>query len=451
MPLNIPTTPSISGVTPTQALITIGVDGNPSSTYYCFQLTYTIGLAAQTNYLNSDGSFSSVPVWLNVTSLLATALVPNVLYSVRLSAATDAIGTAATGYGAPATFTTAASQPLYHPYSGVYATMVTANWQANFNSDETQYSVVYSTDPSYIFNVTTSPWITDTSFIIPNLLPNTVYYSKVQARNSVLAVTPFTSLGSVTTPMGPSVVQGIRSTNLLANRGFIIQWAANTEPNISVYRVYRSSSPTDNSSFYMIGTTPNNVTSFIDNVPYTFGITWYYKVTALDTGNNESSLDLTNPVQDMTFSQFVEQPFPTQVEVNDLVNNEIPSGSINGVMTFITAITDATHLVVSSTSGFAVGLVLNTTADVSFMIVTVTDATHLVVSSTVGLSVSDSIIQGNTVFVTANPFKGSTLNIYLNGAKLMRGVDFTLNIPQQFTLVAPPLVTDYLRVDYLKY
>jgi len=451
MPLNIPTTPSISGVTPTQALITIGADGNPSSTYYCFQLTYTIGLSAQTNYLHPDGSLSSIPVWLNVTSLLATALVPNVLYSVRLSAAIDAIGTGNTGYGAPGTFTTAAAQPLYHPYSGIYSTMVTANWQANFNNDDTQYSVVYSTDPSYIFNVTTSPWVTNTSYIIPNLLPNTVYYSKVQARNSVLAVTPFTSLGSVTTPLGPTVVQGIRSTNLLANRGFIIQWAANTEPNISVYRVYRSSSPTDNSSFYMIGTTPNNVTSFIDNVPYTFGITWYYKVTALDNGNNESSLDLTSPVQDMSFSQFVEQPFPTQVEVNDLVNDETPSGSINGVMTMITTITDATHLVVASTTGFSVGTVLDTTADVSFTIITITDTTHLVVSSTVGLSVTDSILQGNTLFTTASPFKGSTLSIYLNGVKLMNGVDFTLNIPQQFTLAAPPLSTDYLRVSYLKY
>jgi hypothetical protein len=451
MSLNIPTTPSFSGVTPTQALVINGADGNPSSTYYAYQITYTIGLSAQTSYLNPDGSLNSIPVWINVSSLLATALVPNILYSVRLAAATDAFGTGNTGFGPPGTFTTAASQPLFQPYSGIYATMVTANWQANFNSDDTQYSIVYSTDPSYIFNVTTSPWVTNTSYIIPNLLPNTVYYSKVQARNSVLAVTPFTSLGSVTTPAGPAVVQGIRSTNLLANRGFIIQWAANTEPNVAVYRVYRSSSPTDNSSFYMIGTTPANVTSFIDNVPYTFGITWYYKVTALDTGNNESSLDLTNPVQDMTFSQFVEQPFPTQVEVNDLVNDEIPSGSLNGVLSFITTITDATHLVVSSTAGFSVGTVLDTTADVAFEIITITDATHLVVSSTAGLSVSDSITQGNTVFVTANPFKGNTLNVYLNGAKLMRGVDFTLNIPQQFTLVAPPLATDYLRVAYLKY
>lgn len=448
---NIPTTPSISGVTPTQALITAGVDSNPPSTYYAYQITYTINLSTQINYLNPDGSFNSVPVWINVTSLLATALVPNILYSVRLAAGTDSMGTGNTGFGPPATFTTAAAQPLFLPYSGIYATMVTANWQANFNSDETQYSVVYSTDPSYIFNVITSSWVTDTSYIIPNLLPNTVYYSKVQARNSVLGVTPFTTLGSVTTPMGPAVVQGLRSTNLLANRGFIIQWAANTEPNISVYRVYRSSSPTDNSSFYMIGTTPANVTSFVDNVPYTFGITWYYKVTALDTGNNESSLDLTNPVQDMTFSQFVEQPFPTTVEINDIVNNETPSGAVNGVTTTITSITDATHLVVASTVGLVPGSILDSTSSIVFIIVTVVDTTHLVVSSTVGLMGGDSLNQGNNLFTTSYPFKTNTLSVYLNGAKLTLGINFFLNIPQQFTLALAPIVGSALRVEYIKF
>jgi hypothetical protein len=388
MPLNIPTTPSISGVTATQALITKGVDANGPATYYAFQVTYNQNFSTIIAYLNSDGSFNNIPVWLNVTSLLATALVPNVLFSVRLAAATDAIGTGNTGFGAPGTFTTQAAMPLFQPARNIFSTTYTAVWLPNFNNDTTEYSVQYSTDLSFIFNVTTSPWITDTSYMIQNLLPNTIYYTRVQARNSALAVTAFTSLGPTTTLIGPAVVQGLRATNLLANRGFIIQWSADVEPDIAYYRVYRSSSPTDNSSFYLIGTTPNNVQSFVDNVPFTFGVTWYYKVTALDTSNNESSLDLTNPVQDMSFSQFVEQPFPTTVEVGDLVNGEIPSGVVDGT---------------------------------------------------------------NTVFITANPFKTSTLAIFLNGVKLMNNVDYTLNIPQQFTLNSAPSAGDSLRVDYLKY
>ena len=273
----------------------------------------------------------------------------------------------------------------------------------------------------------------------------------MQARNSVGAATAYTSLGSFTTPVGPLQVQGIRATNLLANRGFIIQWAANVEPNIVYYRVYRSSSPTDNSSFYLIGTTPANVTSFVDNVPFTFGITWYYKVTAVDNGGNESSLALTAPVQDMSFSQFVEQPFPTQVEVDDLVNDEIPSGPINAVVTTITTVTDLTHLIVNSTLGWTTGTATDTSSSIQFIVVQVVDGTHLIVSSTVGLVAAGTIIQGNTLFTTTYPFKGNTLSIYLNGVKLMIGVDFTLNIPQQFTLIEPPEIGDYLRVSYLKY
>jgi fibronectin type 3 domain-containing protein len=315
-------------------------------------------------------------------------LVPNTLFSVRLAAATDAIGTGDTGFGPPATFTTAAAQPIFQPFSAIYSTQVTANWLPNFNNDETEYYVQLSTDPSFIFNVVNSNWVTNNSFIFSNLLPNTIYYGQVKARNSVLAETSYITLGSVTTPAGPSQVQGIRSTNLLANRGFLITWSANVEPNIALYRVYRSSSPTDNSSFQMIGSTPANVTSYVDNVPYSFGITYYYKVTALDNGNNESSLEETSPVQDMSFSQFVEQPFVTSVTTADIINQEIPSGQINSI---------------------------------------------------------------NMLYTTTYPFKKGTLNVYLNGVQMILGVDYVLNIPQQFTMTSAPESPDLIRVSYLKF
>jgi len=447
----LPTTPSISSVTASSALITKGSDGNSGATYYAFQFSYNINLATQIKYLKSDGTFSDIPVWINATTLMASSLVPNTLYSVNLAAATDALGSNSTGFGPPFSFTTLAAQPLFQPFSGVYSTTVTANWLPNFNNDDTQYYVQLSTDPAFIFNVINSGWVTDNSYIFTNLLPNTIYYGQVQARNSVSVETIFVTLGSVTTPAGPFPVQGIRATNLLANRGFIIQWAANIEPNIALYRVYRSSSPTDNSSFQVIGTTPANVTSFVDNVPYTFGITWYYKITALDNGNNESPLNLTSPVQDMSFSQFVEQPFPTTVEINDIINNETPSGVLNGVSTTITTVTDGTHLIVGSTAGWITGAATDITASILFTVSSVTDSTHLIVSSTSGMASTDLLIQGNTLFTTAYPFKSSTLDVYLNGVKLMLGVDFILNIPQQFTLVEAPLPTDYLRVSYIKF
>jgi len=91
-------------------------------TYYAFQVAYTVGLAPQVMYLNPDGTFSYVPVWINTTSLTAVALIPNTLFSVSLAAANDAYGTGNTGFGPAAAFTTAASQPIAQSYSAVYST-----------------------------------------------------------------------------------------------------------------------------------------------------------------------------------------------------------------------------------------------------------------------------------------------------------------------------------------
>lgn len=388
MSLNIPVPPSISDVTFNSALVTNEPDGNPSGTYYAYKVVYNSGDGAVVKYLNTDGTLFDTPVWMNISSITATTLIPNTLFSISLGAATNVFGAGSTGFGDPTTLTTAASSPLFRPFSSIYSTTVTANWQPNGNNDETAYYVQLSTDPSFNFNVLNSGWVVSNSYAFNNLILNTIYWGRVKARNSVLEETSYTTLGSVTTANGPSIVTGIRSTNLLANQGFLIQWSANPAPNIFIYRVYRSSSPTDDSSFQVIGTTPANVTSYVDNVPFTFGITWYYKVTALDTGNNESALELTSPVQDMSFHSFEEQPFPTQINTPSLVNGETPSGLLDGT---------------------------------------------------------------NTLFTTTYPFRNGTLSVYLNGVKLMQGIDYILNIPQQFTLVIAPVSMDYLRVDYIKF
>jgi len=108
-------------------------------------------------------------------------------------------------------------------------------------------------------------------------------------------------------------------------------------------------------------------------------------------------------------------------------------------------------LVVGSTTGLVPGAADDSNCEYSFIITTVTDGSHLVVSSTTGMTAGDTIVQGNTLFTTTYPFKGSSLSIYLNGVKLMNGIDFVLNIPQQFTLFGSPESGDYLRVSYLKY
>lgn len=384
MPLSTPVAPSISSISASGFVATKNSDGNPGGTFYLWMVSYN----TSTFYADGSGGLSSTPVWILGSSQNIYLLPPNTVASVALAAALDSMGTGATGFGPAIGPTTLAAPPLMQPYQAIFSTTVTAYWLTNGNPSGTQFDVQLSTDPSFSIGVIDSGWITTQSHEFINLLPSTICYGQVKARNSVLVETSFVSLGSVTTLAGPANVRALQVTNLLDNRGFLLQWAPNIENNIVAYKIYRSNSPTDVGSFALINSTAANVTSYIDNVPFTFGITYYYIVTALDNGGNESPLDTANPTQDMSFHSFEEQPFPTVILASDVINNETPSGLLNGI---------------------------------------------------------------NTVFITAYPYKNRTLSIYLNGVKLMLTVDYILNLPQQFTLLAAPLSTDFLRVEYVRY
>jgi hypothetical protein len=448
MPLFTPVAPTISSITSSGFTITRNPDGNPGGTYYVWMVAYN----TSTFYCDGSGGLSSTPIFLLGASQTVSSLPPNTTASVALAAALDSMGTGETGFGPAASATTLATSPINQPYQAVFSTTVTAYWLQNGNPNGTVYDVQLSPDPSFTTGVIDSGFtITAPTFQFINLLPSTIYYGQVRARNAVLVQTPFVLLGPVTTLSGPANVRALQVTNLLDDRGFLLEWAPNIENNIVAYKVYRSSSPTDVSSFALLNSTPANVTSYIDHVPFTFGLVYYYIVTALDNGGNESPLDTANPTQDMSFHSFEEQPFPTVILAGDIINDETPSGSINGVHTTITTVTDATHLVVGSTAGWTTGAAVNTTANTSFTVVTVTDGTHLVVSSTSGMHSGDVLIQGNALFTTAYPYKHNTLSVYLNGVKLMGTSNFVLNPPQQFTLLVPPVVGDNLRISYVRY
>jgi hypothetical protein len=279
--------------------------------------------------------------------------------------------------------------PIAKPFKNVFSTTVTADWDVNSNPNTVEYFVQLSSDPAFIFNVQSSGWSTTVGYAFTLLQGNVTYYGRVKARNPSLEETAYVSLSSILTPLGPDTVKTIHVYNLLAERGFLIKWEPGLETNLVNYKVYRSSSPTDFSSFSFIATTPANVTSYIDNVPFSFGIVYYYIVTAIDNGGNESSLDKTTPVQDNTFHSFEEQPFPTTISTTDFVDDETPIGLVNTV---------------------------------------------------------------NTLFTTLHIYKPGTLEVYLNGVRQHRGLDFTEGpLSQQFVFLDPPDTGGIVRVDYIKF
>jgi hypothetical protein len=363
-------------------------DGNPeATTFYCFRLVTGV----TTKYLNNVGQPDSIQTWQHIRSLGANALQPNTLYTVDLSAADDAIGTNATGFGPGASAVTLAAVPISPVFSSVFSTTMMATW-GSINPVGTEFDVQVSTDPTFTTGVIDSGWITDIGFIFTNLLPSSVYYGRVRARNSNSINSAWVLISPATTTAGPAVIHTLDVQNLLADRGFLLSWAPGLETNLVGYNVYRSPSPTDNSSYELLSASkpscPITTRNWIDKVPYSFGITFYYKVTAMDDQGNESSLFLTTPCHDNSFHSFDEQPFFQQVQLNTPVIDEAVVGTPNNIL---------------------------------------------------------------VTFSTAAAYKAGTLAVYLNGARQIRGDDFNEGPTQtQFTFTDPPDAGGTIRVDYIR-
>jgi hypothetical protein len=91
----------------------------------------------------------------------------------------------------------------------------------------------------------------------------------------------------------PDTVPPLPPVGLTATPGkrkITLTWTANVEPDLAGYNVYRSNSAT--------GTFTKLNTSLLTSATYTnsglkTGTTWYYRVTAVDTSNNESAASAT--------------------------------------------------------------------------------------------------------------------------------------------------------------
>lgn len=382
---SVPVAPTLSSITATGFSIQVNPDGNPAGTYYSFQVIYGI----QVKYVTALGTLQDDKVFLNVTSQNVVNAIPNTLYSVALTAADNAAGLNESGIGLPAGATTIAADPMAQSFSNVFSTTVMSHWLANGNPDGTEYEVQLSTDVNFTVNVITSGWIIDIGYAFTNLLPAKTYFSRVKARDLTSVETNWVALGTVQTKVGPAVVQVIRVHNLLSELRFLITWQPNQETNIVNYKIYRSESPTDTANFLLLATVPIPITSYNDKVPYKFGIKNYYKVTAIDDGGNESSLNLTTPSHDETYHSFEEQPFISHPLESDFIKNEDPIGESNDV---------------------------------------------------------------NQLFVTEFPYRKDSIEVFLNGVRL-RPVDHFIEGPlsQQITLTSPPSTGSAVRVNYIKF
>lgn len=194
--------------------------------------------------------------------------------------------------------------------------------------------------------------------------------------------------------IAPTPTLGVSVENLLAGRRFLIEWDLNPAiQGVTQYSIWRSTQ--EYQGFEQMAIVNSPTYQWIDKVPYTFGVIFFYKVVAINASGVSSDITQSNAVSDQTFDDFEEKPFrATTLQFDALITGETPSGAIDGV---------------------------------------------------------------NKIFTTANLFRFGTLQVFLNGVNRINAasgaivVDFTEGANQMsFTFTNAPSANNVIIVGYLK-
>jgi fibronectin type 3 domain-containing protein len=245
-------------------------------------------------YLERSTTAGFVPgtvVALNTTSTSFQdwGLVPGAVYYYRVSAVDDgqnqsapsAVASAAAGTGEdlpPAAPTGLTANP--GPGEGE----ITVSWNANSEPDLDHYHVERSSSP--VFGGGTVSFDTSaTSYEDGGLTPGETYYYRVSAVDAGSNVSdPSGTVSQSALDLAPAVPTGLTATSGPGEGEIAVSWNANSEPDLDHYHLERSSSPVFGGGAVSFDT---SATSYQD-AGLTPGETYYYRVSAVDAGSNES-------------------------------------------------------------------------------------------------------------------------------------------------------------------
>jgi len=124
----------------------------------------------------------------------------------------------------------------------------------------------------------------NTSWTINNLIDGTYYWS-VQAIDNSLMGSPFATEASFSIDIAPATPTGLTVTG--GNQQATLSWSKNSESDLKKYRIYRgTSSPASTLIDSVIGSSPPD--SFYVNTGLTNGVTYYYRISAVDNAGHAS-------------------------------------------------------------------------------------------------------------------------------------------------------------------
>lgn len=172
---------------------------------------------------------------------------------------------------------------LQLPDSALVGTPVTLDASGSYDTNGTIVSYAWDFESDGVTDATTTEPTTIHTWTAVG-----TYTAKVTVTDAVGKTGFATDTIEITSPIDlpPAVVAGLSAADVADDEGGAIRltWTANTEADLSMYRVYRSMSPDSGFEFLRSA----DVATF-DDYDLSDGVPYYYVVTAVDTAGNESA------------------------------------------------------------------------------------------------------------------------------------------------------------------
>lgn len=183
--------------------------------------------------------------------------------------------------------------------SATSGSSVTVNWTTSKESSNTGFAILRSTtiDGTYTqINGTLVPSDGNTtsghsySYVDSTVTGGVTYYYKVEMRPTIgnpLQIGPVSATNSDTTAPNPPTVVATPG----ADKIVLTLSGGNNDGDLAGYKIYRSTAA--NGVYVLLNSSLVNASTY-DDLDVANGVTYYYKITAVDTANNESAYSNTD-------------------------------------------------------------------------------------------------------------------------------------------------------------
>lgn len=205
---------------------------------------------------------------------------------------------------------------------------ISLNWNDNTEANLAGYNVYRSTTSGGTYTKLNAALLASSDYLDGATSIGVTYFYKVTAIDNAgneSAQTAFVSATRTSDATPPGAPSGLVATG--ATNGVSLDWANNPEGDVAGYNIYRSSSAAGPFTT-KLNVNPVGMSAYVDTTA-PVGVVSYYKVTAVDSSNNESAgafANATRPGNDTTKpaapSGVVPTPSPSGISIDWADNSE---------------------------------------------------------------------------------------------------------------------------------